>query len=78
MAGVGCGITYSVMPMYLGEVSSKKTRGPLGSIDFDFFFFFIFLLPLAILFVKEPNLQYLYMHVDTELNFPRKMLYLCL
>lgn len=78
MAGVGCGITYSVMPMYLGEVSSKKTRGPLGSIDFGFFLFFIFLLPLAILFVKEPNLQYLYMHVDTELNFPRKMLYLCL
>lgn len=31
MAGVGCGITYSVMPMYLGEVSSKKTRGPLGT-----------------------------------------------
>lgn len=42
MAGVGCGITYSVMPMYLGEVSSKKTRGPLGSIDFCFFFYFYF------------------------------------
>lgn len=42
MAGVGCGITYSVMPMYLGEVSSKKTRGPLGSIDFGFFFFYFF------------------------------------
>lgn len=61
MAGVGCGITYSVMPMYLGEVSSKKTRGPLGSIDF--FFIFIFsLFALELLYVKEPNLRYLYVH----------------
>lgn len=67
MAGVGCGITYSVMPMYLGEVSSKKTRGPLGSIDFCFFLFlfFRFLLwnyPFEILYVKEPNLRYLHVH----------------
>ncbi|XP_034181689.1 trehalose transporter 1-like protein [Osmia lignaria lignaria] len=32
LAGVGCGITYAVMPMYLGEVSSKRTRGPLGTL----------------------------------------------
>ncbi|CAD1478816.1 unnamed protein product, partial [Heterotrigona itama] len=32
LAGVGCGITYAVMPMYLGEVSSKTTRGPLGTL----------------------------------------------
>ncbi|XP_017787794.1 PREDICTED: facilitated trehalose transporter Tret1-like [Habropoda laboriosa] len=32
VAGVGCGITYAVMPMYLGEVSSKRTRGPLGTL----------------------------------------------
>ena len=39
LAGVGCGITYAVMPMYLGEVSSKTTRGPLGIIlTFTFFF----------------------------------------
>lgn len=31
LAGVGCGITYAVMPMYLGEISSKRTRGPLGT-----------------------------------------------
>lgn len=30
LAGIGCGITYAVMPMYLGEISSKRTRGPLG------------------------------------------------
>lgn len=32
LAGIGCGITYAVMPMYLGEISSKKTRGPLGTL----------------------------------------------
>ncbi|XP_017755021.1 PREDICTED: facilitated trehalose transporter Tret1-like [Eufriesea mexicana] len=32
LAGIGCGITYAVMPMYLGEVSSKRTRGPLGTL----------------------------------------------
>ncbi|KAK9308701.1 hypothetical protein QLX08_001422 [Tetragonisca angustula] len=32
LAGVGCGITYAVMPMYLGEVTSKTTRGPLGTL----------------------------------------------
>lgn len=32
LAGIGCGITYSVMPMYLGEISSKRTRGPLGTL----------------------------------------------
>lgn len=32
LAGVGCGIAYAVMPMYLGEVSSKRTRGPLGTL----------------------------------------------
>lgn len=32
LAGIGCGITYAVMPMYLGEISSKRTRGPLGAI----------------------------------------------
>ncbi|KAL6442716.1 hypothetical protein ACFW04_002659 [Cataglyphis niger] len=31
LAGLGCGITYAVMPMYLGEISSKRTRGPLGT-----------------------------------------------
>jgi len=31
LAGIGCGITYAVMPMYLGEISSKRTRGPLGT-----------------------------------------------
>lgn len=40
LAGIGCGITYAVMPMYLGEVSSKKTRGPLGSTNFYFFIFY--------------------------------------
>lgn len=33
LAGIGCGITYAVMPMYLGEISSKQTRGPLGTIS---------------------------------------------
>lgn len=33
LAGIGCGITYAVMPMYLGEISSKRTRGPLGAIS---------------------------------------------
>lgn len=28
-AGVGCGVTYSVAPIYLGEITSKRTRGPL-------------------------------------------------
>lgn len=32
LAGIGCGITYAVMPMYLGEVSSKRSRGPLGTL----------------------------------------------
>ncbi|KYN08621.1 Facilitated trehalose transporter Tret1, partial [Cyphomyrmex costatus] len=32
LAGIGCGITYAVMPMYLGEISSKRTRGPLGTL----------------------------------------------
>lgn len=32
LAGIGCGVTYAVMPMYLGEISSKRTRGPLGTI----------------------------------------------
>lgn len=29
LAGIGTGITYCVTPMYLGEISTKKTRGPL-------------------------------------------------
>jgi len=33
LAGIGCGITYAVMPMYLGEISSKRTRGPLGVVS---------------------------------------------
>lgn len=32
-AGIGCGITYAVMPMYLGEISSKQSRGPLGTMS---------------------------------------------
>ncbi|KAG7187772.1 hypothetical protein KM043_016812 [Ampulex compressa] len=32
LGGIGCGITYAVMPMYLGEVTSKRTRGPLGTL----------------------------------------------
>lgn len=32
LAGVGCGITYAVMPMYIGEVTSKRTRGILGTL----------------------------------------------
>ncbi|CAL7935376.1 unnamed protein product [Xylocopa violacea] len=32
LAGIGCGITYAVIPMYLGEVSSKRSRGPLGTL----------------------------------------------
>ncbi|XP_011137571.1 facilitated trehalose transporter Tret1 [Harpegnathos saltator] len=32
LAGIGCGVTYAVMPMYLGEISSKRTRGPLGTL----------------------------------------------
>lgn len=31
LAGIGCGISYSVLPMYLGEISSKRTRGLLGT-----------------------------------------------
>ncbi|XP_044014253.1 facilitated trehalose transporter Tret1-2 homolog [Aphidius gifuensis] len=31
-AGIGCGIAYSVLPMYIGEVSTKRTRGPLGTL----------------------------------------------
>ena len=30
-AGVGCGVTYSVAPIYLGEITSKRTRGPLST-----------------------------------------------
>ncbi|XP_074101173.1 facilitated trehalose transporter Tret1 [Cotesia typhae] len=33
LAGIGCGMTYSVMPMYIGEISSKRTRGPLGTLQ---------------------------------------------
>ncbi|XP_057333898.1 facilitated trehalose transporter Tret1-2 homolog isoform X2 [Microplitis mediator] len=33
LAGIGCGITYSVMPMYIGEISTKRTRGPLGTLQ---------------------------------------------
>lgn len=32
LAGIGCGITYSVIPMYFSEISSKRTRGPLGTL----------------------------------------------
>ncbi|XP_015438906.1 PREDICTED: facilitated trehalose transporter Tret1-2 homolog [Dufourea novaeangliae] len=32
LAGIGCGITYAVLPIYIGEVSSKRTRGPLGTL----------------------------------------------
>ncbi|XP_054013330.1 facilitated trehalose transporter Tret1-like isoform X1 [Hylaeus anthracinus] len=32
LAGIGCGVTYTVLPMYLGEVSSKRSRGPLGTL----------------------------------------------
>lgn len=45
LAGIGCGITYAVMPMYLGEVSSKRTRGPLGSIHFHFLLCLFYLIP---------------------------------
>lgn len=31
LAGVGTGITYCVTPMYIGEVSTKRTRGPLSA-----------------------------------------------
>ncbi|XP_015589087.1 facilitated trehalose transporter Tret1 [Cephus cinctus] len=31
LAGLGCGIAYSITPVYIGEISSKKTRGPLGT-----------------------------------------------
>ncbi|KAL2719665.1 facilitated trehalose transporter Tret1-like [Vespula squamosa] len=31
LAGIGCGISYSVLPMYFGEISSKRTRGLLGT-----------------------------------------------
>ncbi|XP_011299405.1 facilitated trehalose transporter Tret1 [Fopius arisanus] len=33
LAGIGCGISYSVVPMYIGEISSKRTRGPLGTMN---------------------------------------------
>lgn len=33
LAGVGCGISYAVVPMYIGEISSKRTRGPLGTMN---------------------------------------------
>lgn len=32
IAGFGCGIAYSVLPMYIGEISTKRTRGPLGTL----------------------------------------------
>ena len=48
LAGVGCGITYAVMPMYLGEVTSKTTRGPLGSI-LIFIFFLLFIYDIKII-----------------------------
>ncbi|XP_043461150.1 facilitated trehalose transporter Tret1-like [Leptopilina heterotoma] len=31
LAGVGCGVTYSVAPIYLGEITSKHTRGLLST-----------------------------------------------
>nr|KAF7404091.1 hypothetical protein H0235_014785 [Vespula pensylvanica] len=31
LAGIGCGISYSVLPIYFGEISSKRTRGLLGT-----------------------------------------------
>lgn len=31
LAGIGTGITYCVTPMYLGEISTKRTRGPLSA-----------------------------------------------
>lgn len=31
LAGIGTGVTYCVTPMYLGEVSTKRTRGPLSA-----------------------------------------------
>ncbi|XP_003423872.1 facilitated trehalose transporter Tret1-2 homolog [Nasonia vitripennis] len=31
LAGVGTGVTYCVTPMYLGEISTKQTRGPLSA-----------------------------------------------
>lgn len=31
LAGIGCGISYSVTPMYIGEITSKRTRGPLSA-----------------------------------------------
>lgn len=32
LAGVGCGVTYSVAPIYLGEITSKQTRGLLSTL----------------------------------------------
>lgn len=31
LAGIGTGVTYCVTPMYLGEISTKRTRGPLSA-----------------------------------------------
>ncbi|XP_011495762.1 PREDICTED: facilitated trehalose transporter Tret1-2 homolog isoform X2 [Ceratosolen solmsi marchali] len=31
IAGIGTGVTYCVTPMYLGEISTKRTRGPLSA-----------------------------------------------
>lgn len=31
LAGIGTGVTYCVTPMYIGEVSTKRTRGPLSA-----------------------------------------------
>ena len=31
LAGIGTGVTYCVIPMYVGEVSTKRTRGPLSA-----------------------------------------------
>ncbi|XP_051162550.1 facilitated trehalose transporter Tret1-like [Leptopilina boulardi] len=32
LAGIGCGVTYSVAPIYLGEITSKQTRGLLSTL----------------------------------------------
>lgn len=77
MAGVGCGITYSVMPMYLGEVSSKKTRGPLGSIDFCFYFFFPSLCFGIIRIICERVESLIFIHTLIKFLY-LKILYLCL
>lgn len=32
LAGISCGISYSILPMYIGEISMEKTRGKLGTL----------------------------------------------